>query len=95
MIVLANVDADTNAAFYVAWGVVAVTCWVPYTIGQALLAEGGKDGAAIHRPGPHGAGAGDSAIMTAGAVAATSGAVPIDDRLRRAVRTTRRGSSRR
>lgn len=47
VIVLANVDADTNAAFYVAWGVVAVTCWVPYTIGQALLAEGGKDGAAI------------------------------------------------
>ncbi len=47
VIVLSHVDADTNAAFYVAWGVVSTTCWVPYAIGQALLAEGGKDGRAI------------------------------------------------
>lgn len=45
IIVLANVDADTNAAFYVAWGIVAVAFYVPYAIGQALLAEGGKEGA--------------------------------------------------
>jgi O-antigen/teichoic acid export membrane protein len=45
VIVLANVDADTNAAFYVAWGIVAVAFYVPYAIGQALLAEGGKEGA--------------------------------------------------
>ncbi len=47
VIVLAHVNADTNAAFYVAWGVVSTTCWVPYAIGQALLAEGGKEGHAI------------------------------------------------
>lgn len=47
VIVLTHVDADTNAAFYVAWGVVSTTCWVPYAIGQALLAEGGKEGHAI------------------------------------------------
>lgn len=47
IIVLAHVSADTNAAFYVAWGVVSTTCWVPYAIGQALLAEGGKEGHAI------------------------------------------------
>jgi O-antigen/teichoic acid export membrane protein len=47
VIVLAHVDADTNAAFYVAWGVVSTSCWVPYAIGQALLAEGGKEGTAI------------------------------------------------
>ncbi|MBS1849180.1 MAG: hypothetical protein JST73_12965, partial [Actinobacteria bacterium] len=48
VIVLAHVGADTNAAFYVAWGVVSTTCWIPYAIGQALLAEGGKEGHAIH-----------------------------------------------
>lgn len=47
VIVLAHVTPDVNAAFYVAWGVVSTTCWVPYAIGQALLAEGGKDGHAI------------------------------------------------
>lgn len=47
IIVLAHVNADTNAAFYVAWGVVSVACYVPYVIGQALLAEGGKDGVAL------------------------------------------------
>lgn len=47
IIVLAHVDPDTNAAFYVAWGVVSTTCWIPYAIGQALLAEGGKEGHAI------------------------------------------------
>lgn len=47
IIVLAHVDPDTNAAFYVAWGVVSTSCWVPYAIGQALLAEGGKEGHAI------------------------------------------------
>lgn len=48
VIVLAHVNADTNAAFYVAWGVVSTSCWVPYAIGQALLAEGGKEGHSIH-----------------------------------------------
>lgn len=47
VIVLAHVDAGTNAAFYVAWGVISVACYVPSAIGQALLAEGGKEGAAI------------------------------------------------
>ncbi len=47
VIVLVNVDNATNSSFYVAWGVVAVAFYVPSAIGQALLAEGGKDGAQI------------------------------------------------
>ncbi|MET0728794.1 MAG: hypothetical protein ABWZ76_10910 [Acidimicrobiales bacterium] len=47
VIVLMNVDADTNASFYVAWGVAALACYVPQAIGQALLAEGGRDGAQL------------------------------------------------
>jgi len=45
--VLVNVSADDNASFYVAWGVAAVSCYVPTAIGQALLAEGGRDGAQL------------------------------------------------
>jgi O-antigen/teichoic acid export membrane protein len=45
VIVLANVPASVNAAFYVAWGITAVAFYVPSAIGQALLAEGGKEGA--------------------------------------------------
>ncbi len=47
VIVLLNVDADTNASFYVAWGVANLACYVPIAIGQALLAEGGRDGAQV------------------------------------------------
>jgi O-antigen/teichoic acid export membrane protein len=47
VIVLVNVDADRNASFYVAWGVAALACYVPTAIGQALLAEGGRDGARL------------------------------------------------
>lgn len=47
VIVLTSVDADTNAGFYVAWGIVSVVFYVPSAIGQALLAEGGKDGAQV------------------------------------------------
>lgn len=49
VIVLLSVRPDDNAAFYVAWGIVAVGLYVPMAIGQALLAEGGKDGAELHR----------------------------------------------
>lgn len=45
VIVLVNVDADQNASFYVAWGVAALACYIPTAIGQALLSEGGRDGA--------------------------------------------------
>lgn len=45
VIVLVNVESDTNASFYVAWGITSVAMYVPFAIGQALLAEGGKDGA--------------------------------------------------
>lgn len=45
VIVLTNVDSVTNSSFYVAWGIVAIAFYVPSAIGQALLAEGGKDGA--------------------------------------------------
>ena len=44
VIVLVNVDADVNASFYVAWGIVGLACYVPMAIGQALLSEGGRDG---------------------------------------------------
>lgn len=47
VIVLLSVEPEDNAAFYVAWGIVAVGLYVPMAIGQALLAEGGKDGAAL------------------------------------------------
>lgn len=45
VIVLVNVDADLNASFYVSWGMAALAAYVPMAIGQALLAEGGRDGA--------------------------------------------------
>jgi len=47
VIVLVHVDADRNASFYVAWGVAALACYVPTAIGQALLAEGGRDGSHV------------------------------------------------
>ena len=46
VIVLLTVDPDRNAAFYVAWGITSIAFYVPMAIGQALLAEGGKDGSA-------------------------------------------------
>ena len=54
VIVLVNVNADENASFYVAWGVAALACYVPTAIGQALLAEGGRDGAHLRTPGAAG-----------------------------------------
>ncbi|HEX9765921.1 MAG TPA: hypothetical protein VGA36_04100 [Nitriliruptorales bacterium] len=47
VIVLVNVSADRNASFYVAWGMAAVAAYIPMAIGQALLAEGGRDGARL------------------------------------------------
>lgn len=47
VIVLLSVDPDRNAAFYVAWGITSIVLYVPMAIGQALLAEGGKDGAQL------------------------------------------------
>ncbi|MCU1454405.1 MAG: hypothetical protein JWN46_2551 [Acidimicrobiales bacterium] len=47
VIVLVHVDAATNSSFYVAWGIVAIAFYVPSAIGQALLAEGGKEGAQV------------------------------------------------
>jgi len=47
VIVLVHVSAATNSSFYVAWGIVAIAFYVPSAIGQALLAEGGKDGAQL------------------------------------------------
>jgi O-antigen/teichoic acid export membrane protein len=48
VIVLVNVDSTVNSSFYVAWGIVSIAFYVPSAIGQALLAEGGKDGAHLH-----------------------------------------------
>src|SRR5690606_21632073 len=47
VIVLVNVPASVNASFYVAWGIVALACYIPTAISQALLAEGGRDGAHV------------------------------------------------
>lgn len=47
VIVLMNVQAERNASFYVAWGMSAVAAYIPMAIGQALLAEGGRDGARL------------------------------------------------
>lgn len=47
VIVLVHVPASTNASFYVAWSITQVAFYVPSAIGQALLAEGGKDGAHV------------------------------------------------
>lgn len=47
VVVLLSVDAEANAAFYVAWGITALAMYVPMAIGQALVAEGGKDGAGL------------------------------------------------
>jgi O-antigen/teichoic acid export membrane protein len=47
VIVLLNVSSTTNSSFYVAWGIVSIAFYVPSAIGQALLAEGGKDGAQV------------------------------------------------
>lgn len=47
VIVLLSVDPDQNAAFYVAWGITTISLYVPMAMGQALLAEGGKDGTAV------------------------------------------------
>lgn len=72
VIVLVNVDADVNASFYVAWGIVGLACYVPMAIGQALLAEGGREGAELRtqvRLGILIAGG----LMVVGTVAATLG----------------------
>lgn len=45
VIVLTYVSSETYASFNVAWGIVAVAFYVPTALGQALLAEGGRDGA--------------------------------------------------
>lgn len=45
VIVLASVTSEAYASFNVAWGIVAVAFYVPTALGQALLAEGGRDGA--------------------------------------------------
>lgn len=49
VIVLLSVDPDQNASFYVAWGITTIALYVPMAIGQALLAEGGKQGASVRR----------------------------------------------
>lgn len=48
VIVLVHVAPATNASFYVAWSITQVAFYVPSAIGQALLAEGGRDGAQVH-----------------------------------------------
>ena len=72
VIVLANVTDDSYASFNVAWGVVAVAFYVPTAIGQALLAEGGRDGAHVHAQVRLALGLAVS-LMLAGAVAAFLG----------------------
>lgn len=72
VIVLVHVSADRNASFYVAWGVANLACYVPTAIGQALLAEGGRDGARL-RSQVRLAVVVTGGLMAAGAAAATLG----------------------
>lgn len=72
VIVLVHVDADRNASFYVAWGVAALACYVPMAIGQALLSEGGRDGAHL-RSQVRLAIVVSGGLMVVGATAATLG----------------------
>ena len=43
LIVLANVEPPEFAAFYVVWSATTIVILLPHVIGQALLAEGGRD----------------------------------------------------
>ena len=70
VIVLVNVRAQANASFYVAWAVVGLACYVPTAIGQALLTEGGRDGAHL-RAQVRLALVAATGLMVAGAVVAT------------------------
>lgn len=72
VIVLLSVDPDRNAAFYVAWGITSIVLYVPMAIGQALLAEGGKDGAEL-RGQVRVVLVGTGVLMVIAAVAATLG----------------------
>jgi len=72
VIVLMNVAADVNASFYVAWGIVGLAGYVPTAIGQALLAEGGRDGAHV-RSQVRLALVVAGGLMVAGTVLATAG----------------------
>jgi O-antigen/teichoic acid export membrane protein len=72
VIVLLSVDPDRNAAFYVAWGMTSIVLYVPMAIGQALLAEGGKDGAEL-RAQVRVVLVGTTALMGLAAVVATLG----------------------
>jgi O-antigen/teichoic acid export membrane protein len=47
VLVLLNVRPATNAVFYIAWSVMAVVFVTVQMIGQALLVEGGKEGARL------------------------------------------------
>ena len=70
VIVLVNVRAQANASFYVAWAVVGLACYVPTAIGQALLTEGGRDGAHL-RAQVRLALVAATGLMVAGAIVAT------------------------
>ena len=48
IIVLTSVDGESYASFYLAWGMVGLAFYVPTAIGQALLAEGGRDGVRVY-----------------------------------------------
>lgn len=45
LIVAVNVDDDTFAPFYIAWGVTTIVFLIPHMLGQTLLVEANKDGA--------------------------------------------------
>lgn len=72
VIVLVSVDAKSNASFYVAWGVAGLACYVPTAIGQALLTEGGRDGAHL-RAQVRLALVAATSLMVVGALVATAG----------------------
>jgi O-antigen/teichoic acid export membrane protein len=78
VVVLVSVTARANASFYVAWGVVGVACYVPTAIGQALLTEGGRDGAHLRAQVRLALGAAlGLMVLTAGAISALRGLLPV------------------
>jgi O-antigen/teichoic acid export membrane protein len=71
VVVLANVDARTNAAFFLAWTIVAVVTILPVVASRVLLIEGSREGSAIdHATGVAlMIGVGAAVLATLGAVA--------------------------
>lgn len=70
LVVAANVNANENAAFYLAWSVTVIVFILPHTIGQVVLSEGSRKSAHVDHQVKVGLilSLGLMVIMTAGAI---------------------------